>query len=358
MLETIRQYAAQLLGSDPEAATTRRYHAEYFLALAEAANPQLSGSEQGSWLARLESEHDNLRAALDWTLDNREIDLAARLATSLAFFWDFRGYLTEGSKWLGRVLEQAAALPPALKARVLLSAGSLAHAQADLESAETLVTASWRVQEHLGEKHDGARSLSILGLVAMDRGDFDSAVSYFEQGAQLERELNDAHGVANVLSNMALAELYRENFQKAQEAFGECLAIYRQLGDQRGIATTLANFGEAARMQGNSEQARALFVEALGLAWRLDAKHILLACLGGLATLETAQGNSRYAAWLYGVEEALRDAIGAPLAPVDQVEYERCVAQTRSQMDEQLFAQVWQEGRSVTLEQAIHEITL
>ncbi len=357
MLEMIRQYAAQLLEASGEAATIRRNHAEYYLALAEAAGPLLSGSEQGLWLTKLEEEHDNLRLALDWALDNGETEIAARLAVSLRYFWDMKGYLTEGRKRLGQVLEHSEGFPARLRADVAYSVGALAQAQGDLKVAEQWLQVSIAIRKELGDSNGTASALSVLGLVAMDQGDFDRAAEYFEMCLGIKREAQDKLGLANILVNLGLLELYRENFAQAVVYMEESLPLYRELDDRRGIAATLTNFAEAARFMGDYDRASTLFVEALKLGWELDAKHIILACLGGLATVETARKHPLRASWLYGVEETLRLAVGAPLPPVDQAEYEQCVEETRSRMDEEAFARAWEEGRAMPLEQVIGRIT-
>jgi predicted ATPase/DNA-binding XRE family transcriptional regulator len=353
MLETVREYAAGRLATGGEEETIRRWHAEYYLALAETADPQLSGAEQELWFERLEADHDNLRSALSWVLDRGDDEMAARLCMALWHFWDVHTHLTEGRRWFGRVLERSGALPAHLRAGIFNGAGSLASAQGDFENASRLLEQSLALQRELDDLRGVGRSLNNLGLVAMDLGDFERAVPYFEESLQIRREIGDVTGCAGALSNLGLVELYRENPARAVQLFEESLELRRQLGDRRGASIALSNLGEAARQQRDFERARSLFAEALELLREVGDNHVIVAGLGGMATIAVDLGQARHAARLFGAEEALREAIGAPLPPADQAEYRRYVSEARAMLDDCDFDAAWAEGRAMTLEQAV-----
>ena len=170
MLETIRDYAAELLSGSAEQAALRRQHAYYFLALAEQAAPQLRGREQVSWLRRLADEHDNLRAALSWALESGEPVVAARLGLALWRFWRMRGHLEEGRRWLERVLAQRGELALPLQAQVLRAAGTLANVQMDSGAAHRLLEASLDLSRSLATRRPRPERLTTWGWSTICRG--------------------------------------------------------------------------------------------------------------------------------------------------------------------------------------------
>ena len=129
MLETIREYAREQLVANNEEEAVKREHAAYYLALAEEAEIEMIGPHEPAWLARLEQEHDNLRAALTWAIDSANLEMGARSATSLWGFWLIHGYISEGRRWMDSLLAVGHILPPALRGRVLNGAGRLALRQ-------------------------------------------------------------------------------------------------------------------------------------------------------------------------------------------------------------------------------------
>ena len=139
MLETVREYGLEQLEASGGLGATRQAHAEYYLALAEAAEPELRGPEQARWLERLEAEHDNLRAALEWADERDAGELGARLGAALWRFWSVRGYLTEGRARLGSVLARVGpSVGAATRARVLDGLAYLTRLQGDYRAARAL----------------------------------------------------------------------------------------------------------------------------------------------------------------------------------------------------------------------------
>jgi len=222
MLETIREYALERLASSGEAEETQRRHAQYYLVLAEVAQPQASGKwEELDWLSkftRIEIEHDNLRAALVWAVQNREVETGARLAIALWWFWVERGYLSDGSRWMETILaldeaedatrEATHKLPARTKAYLLHVAGVLASVQGDHDHAVALHNESLSVYREMGHNKGVGMSLRALGLVAYERGDYEPAARLHEQALALDREFGTTFGIA--WSLRALADAVRE----------------------------------------------------------------------------------------------------------------------------------------------------
>ena len=233
MLETIREYAGDLLDSSAEADALRRAHASHFLRRAEAAAPGL---------AALETDHDNLRAALRFSLDARDAATALRLCGALWRFWFERGYLSEGRLWLD---ESLAASPAASPGR--------------------------------------ARALSGNGVLARYQGDYDRAEGLCRDALDLSRSLDDSKGVAEATTGLALIRSARGDYPEAETLYQEALSIFERLGEEAGIARTLDRFALNFVVTGEFDRARPLFERSIGLFRRLGDSHGVAAGLYGLS---------------------------------------------------------------------------
>jgi predicted ATPase len=265
MLETIRAYALDQLSASQERTTTHRRHLLMFLALAEAAEPQIQGPDQAVWLDHLAREHDNLRAALQWALDNQETDAGLRLAAALGEFWWPRGHVKEGRRWLARALELAQERTAA-RAKALYRAGELAYAERDVAQATALLEEGLALYHTLGDRWGAARVLRGLGNVQILCGNSEQGQAYYNQSMTLFREINDAWGIAWMVLEIGRAQ--HDPITQAQ-LLKECLALARSNGYKRTIATALGNLGKLAQAQHNYEQARQYLEETLAIGREL-----------------------------------------------------------------------------------------
>jgi predicted ATPase/DNA-binding CsgD family transcriptional regulator len=392
LLETIRQYGLDKLPEFGETASLRRSHRDWYLGFAERAASQVMGAEQAKWFDRLEGEHDNLRAALAWSLESGEAEKAARMGVAIWRFWQVRGYMSEGRRWLERALagfsEQTS-----VRAETLLAAGVLASLQDDYDRAKTLLQESLGVCLELADRQGAGYALCSLGILAHSEGDYQGAVIFFEQSLQLFREVEDRYGRTLALAGLGLTLLYLGNYERASVLCEESLALSRERGDPRSIASALTNLGIAMLERGEDERANVLCEESLALRRKLGHKggcaHTLIilgriamhqgdydqaiACyeeslalrqetgekegiataLEGMAAVAAMQGQPMSAARLYGFAESFRNMLGAPLTPLDRSYYEQSVAAVRVQLDEPTFLKAWSEGQAMPLEQAI-----
>jgi len=289
MLETIREYGLNRLEAAGEAAALRRRHMEYFLALAEAAEPLLTGPAQETWLTRLEEEHDNLRAALRWAWDNGETTRGMRLARALWRFWYLHGCLSEGRTWLeeGLSLIPIKAGSAALRAKALAGAGVLAYTQADYERTATLCEDSLTLFQALGDKR-GAVALNILGNVAMDQGDDGRAVTLSEVSLALHREMGDRRGIAVALNNPWVLMLARGGDARAVTLCEESLALSQSLGDTSGISSALNNLADASWARGDYGRAASLYEECVTMYYAMGDKASIAGCLADIAEVARA----------------------------------------------------------------------
>jgi predicted ATPase/class 3 adenylate cyclase/DNA-binding CsgD family transcriptional regulator len=287
MLETIREYALDTLSASGEAQAVQERHAVYYLALAESANSLLRGPEQGSRLAQLEVEHDNLRAALAW-YKTAEPEQGLRLAGALWRFWEMHSHLSEGRAWLRNMLEMNNGSSAQLRARTLHGAGVLAHQQGDYGQAVTFLEESQALFRDLDDDAGAAHTLRALGLVAGFQGKEDAARQQLDESVALFRVIEHTWGIADALHVLGHVTLDEGDAATAHALFEESLALFRETGDKRNIAQLLKDFGLIASLQGEHVEARALYEESLALSRAVeDTWHIAEALqrLGELARL-------------------------------------------------------------------------
>ena len=355
MLETIREYAGDRLTASGDAKRVRERHRDYFLALAKAAEPKLTGAEQAEWLQRLEAEHENLRASFDWSLVSTGAQGGLRLCGALERFWLTRGHLSEGREWCVRVLGKAEVEKRTLeRAKALNTAGVLAYYQGDYLAARALHEESLEIKRDFGDRWGIAGSLNNLGNVAYEQGDYPVARALHEESLAIKRGLGDRWGIGASLNNLGTVAYEQRDYPAARALFEESLAIRRELGDRVGIASSLSNLGEVACEQGDYPAAGALHQEGLVIRREVGDRRGITYSLEGLAAVVAALGSSLRAARIWGAAERLGEEIGSPLAPNELPRYNRRVAAARAALgDDAAFDRAWQEGRALMLEQAI-----
>jgi predicted ATPase/DNA-binding CsgD family transcriptional regulator len=324
MLETVREYALEQLAEQGEEPAMRRRHADYYLQLAGAAEAKLAGPDQGAWLERLESEHDNLRAALYWTIEAGEMELAGRLCAALGRFWLIRGHQSEGRRWLARVLGPSPgrssarpqdapiqlspattesvnlhALPTSVRARVLTSAAALALSQGAFEEAGALQAEGLRLWQQLEDQHGIADALNTLGRLALRRSDHATARALFDECLTLRREIGDHVGVATTLNSLGLSAMQCGEHARAQSLFEESVSLARACGDHFSTALALNNLGILHGSRQDLAAARALFEEALTLRRAIGDREWIASSLHNLAATAMNQGDYTTARGLY-----------------------------------------------------------
>jgi predicted ATPase/DNA-binding CsgD family transcriptional regulator/transcriptional regulator with XRE-family HTH domain len=398
MLETIREFGLGCLTARGEVQATQHAHAAYYLTLAQAAEPQLTGAQQAVWLERLEQEHDNLRAALRWALEQGEAETALQLGGTLWRFWYLRGHLSEGRRWLEEALARGAGGMPAFRAKALNAAGVLAHYQGDYRPAALLCGESLALSRRLGDNMGIAAALQGLALVARSGGNYAAARAMYAEALPLLREAGDTWGMAYTLLYLGYAIWCQGDYEAARAPVEEALALYRTLGNKQGIANAFTTLGKVARDQGDHLAARTMHDTSLALFREIGDRHglpralhnvaqaafdrgdyaaarahyeesiaifteagdrfFMTRCLEGLASVAAAQVQPAGAARLFGAAATVQEATGAPLPPGWRGDYERAMAATRAQLTEEAFARAWAEGRAMTPQQAVAALAL
>jgi predicted ATPase/class 3 adenylate cyclase len=244
MLETIREYGLECLNSSREMEETRREHAFYYLALAEEAAPELTGSHSAVWLKRLEREHDNLRAALAWSLEPEQAasnpDMALRCCATLKEFWEVRGFYNEGRAFLEQALAHCQGASTSARASALSAAAVFTVWLSDLHRAEALWQESLGLYRELGDTRGIASSLQELAWIVSRKGsNIAMALQLLEESVTLLRELGDKEALAWSLLKLADTLGAQGEYGRADALFEESLALFRDLGNKRGIAFCL-----------------------------------------------------------------------------------------------------------------------
>jgi non-specific serine/threonine protein kinase len=353
MLETIREYALERLDASEELAAVRRRHVEYFLVLAEVAEPRFRGPEEVTWLDRLDREHDNLRTALNWAVESDLNDHALRLAGALRELWLWRGYLTEGRERMARLLARTASERSAARAKVLYGAGVLARNQGDYSAGRSFGEEGLGIARELREPGRIAMLLNSLGATVRHQGDYDLARSLIRESLAIRRQREDLPGIAASLHNLGLVERAQGDNVSARPLLEESLAIWRALGHRQGIAQPLRELGRLALSEGDYVRAQQQFEQSLTLDREVSN---LIGCshaLIELGRLAQARGAWERAARLFGAAEGMRDLLRAPVHPVERPRYDQSVAALLPELGEESFSAAWAEGRLMTMEQAV-----
>jgi len=394
LLETVRLYGLERLQASGEEIAMRTRHLEWYLRLAEEAESGLQGPNQRTWLDRLGVEHDNLRAALDWSRrDEAGADAGLQLAGTLWRFWEIRGHWSEGREWLDGMLARNANAPASVRVKALNGAAYLAYYQGDFSRAHAMAEQTLELSRGIGDKRGTAACLNLLGLHACRLGDHARAATLGDESLLLSREAGDQWSVAHALVVLGLVALAEGNNDRATSLLEEALTMFRILSDKRGSALTLMSLGLVVRRRGDNQRAAALFEEALGtfrelgdkgrsaftlsnlaiVAWNqqnytrsavlfeeslalqrdLRDKPGIATSLVGLALVASALGQSNRASMLFGAAEALRESTGIPLPPFILDEYQGCVASLKARLGDAAFATTWAKGRAMTLEEAL-----
>jgi predicted ATPase len=398
MYETIREYALERLEASGELAIVQRQHADYYLTLVEAAEPELTGAQAQVWLSRIEHEIDNLHAVLVWSLRAQgSAEVGLRLAAALHWFWNIQGRFLQGRAWLEEALTRGGeiALAPAAEAKALLVIGDLMELQIDAADAAPLLARSIALYRQIGDRAGEAQALMHAGRIARLRGDLAQAIEDEEQSLLLGRSLGDTYvtiyallslgdaeldqgnleratihtehtlslarvaqeqfGSAFALCNLGRIALAQKDYPRAQDVFEECLAELQVLGERGLAAEVQLELGRMARALDHTAQAHQLLEEALTLCRETGMQRTGVACLAELAGFAGTLGVPARAARLFGAVEALRKAARIPLAPIHRPAYERDLAAARAQLDAQAWDTAWAAGRTLTIEQAIAE---
>jgi predicted ATPase/DNA-binding CsgD family transcriptional regulator len=401
MLETVREYALERLDESGEAGAVHRRQVLAALRLAETAEREVYGPEQAIWFARLEQEHDNLRAALRWCEAQGYPDPAYRLASALWWFWLAHGHVGEGRERLAALLARfparaAAPARAALRAQALYGAGVMASIQGDHEAACALHLEGVALRRTSDDRAALVRALQGLGVSTNLRGDHSTARRHLEEALALADDLGEPrlyaavlHDLGNVLYDLgelglaaesiaesvsllrqatsdprqlasailsqAVAAQDRGAYDEAGALATESLALYQQAGDRRSEALALAHLGGIALAAGDHPGAREYLSASIAIQQELGDAGGTAFVLERFAALAAAEGRPVGAVRLAATAGALRELAGTPLSASGQARLDSALEPTRRALGDVAVAAADRAGRALTLEQAVAE---
>jgi tetratricopeptide (TPR) repeat protein len=410
--ETVRQYARDKLFESGEAEQVRDRHLAFFLQFAETAEPKLRSGEQLEWLERVETEHDNMRTALGWSLESGKSDRALQLAGALYYFWVLRGNFSEMYKWLNDALtfaerkqnEKIAAgkytptpVELAQRAKALYGATLSQFGTMDIKRAHALVEESLRLWRALGDKWWTAVALELAALIASVGLEYEMALGYLEEGVSLARQIEDPWPLAMCLIRFGDALKPRGRAAAALPFLEEGVALARTVGDKSVLSEGLRELGSIYYAGGNLTAAASLTEEALANARVIGALMSMFLALFQLAIISCLQNDPAKAKgsclelWALGKDtgspfaavfalitfglvasfsgesgrgvrllaavERLARQFGLNLGsaegePVFKV-YKQALEKTEAQLGPAAFQAAWTEGQQMTMEEAL-----
>lgn len=354
MLETIREFGLEQAAASGEVDALRQEHANYYLTLVEEAEPRLQGPEREIWLERLEADHDNLRAVLDWcNREERQIDTGLRLANALWHYWRLRVQLSEARQYLEAISSRwEHANSPAAQAQALARAGWLATIHGDLVRAADLCYHGLPLARADDEKWSISLICNVQGTIARSQGDNEAASKLYAEGLAISREINDPWLVILSLGNQGILAFLQERYEESAIRLVEVLTLSDTTGDRFHYVVMLNLLGRIARKQGNYQGARCFFRSGIseylqqGNAWSLALS------LSGMAGLCAETGQVERAAQLFAAESTLRKSIHADLLPAIATDHVQTVELARMHLDSETFSAAWKIGQAMTKEQA------
>jgi tetratricopeptide (TPR) repeat protein len=306
-------------------------------------------------LDELEREHDNIRAALAWALATPSGELALRLAASLRPYWEVRGHLNEGRRWLAEAIAAHEHAPPALRAKAVGVSGTLAFHSGDLSAAESFFSETLALFRELDDRDGIARGLSDLGTVAAAVGDLERAGDLLGQSAEQFRELGEQKRLAIALANLGHVAGQRSDFATAARVTAEALAIQAASGDKQRQAVSLLNLGSFSLRTGDNTEAHRWYRECLTLAVELGYKEVIAYGLVAVIRLSLLADEPRQAALLAGVADAVLAESGVELLTGERDVFEEAKASTRQALGDEAFAAAHAEGLATAVHQALDD---
>jgi ATP/maltotriose-dependent transcriptional regulator MalT len=346
-----------------------------------------------SWTNRLEADHDNLRAALSWSLEAGDSGSALRIGGALWRFWGVRGHFSEGRRWLGTSLSRGEAAPSSMRARALLAVGDLARRQGVYTRAAEDLQASLSLYREAKDRRGEAYALCFLGWIALDRSDLGRAEGLLEESLVLSREAGTTRDVSVMLNALATLEVYRGDYAHANALQEESLSLAREAGDIRSVANYTVNLGWTAAIIGEYERAEVFLQEAKEWFMELGDRTMAALCdrlfgfvalsrndlerakalsvnairslqelaeapgidfaLDVVAGVAALRGEVGRATRLWGAAAATREATGAPWIPEERAMIEPHIEAARMRLDEAIWQEELEKGRSMTLDKAV-----
>jgi len=351
MLQTIHDYARELLDSSPERERVEGAHAQHFLNLAESAAVHLTGAEQAMWLNELDLALDDLRSAMQWLSRHGEVEKQIRLATALWRFGYTRGHFSEARSWLRSALD-AYGEPTSLRVAALNAEGLLASLQGDTDVAVPRHEEALALSRSIGDAHGEATALNGLGDAAAYQGDHEVAMARYEASLKLFRRHGEQRGVGGALTN--LGNLYWDmgELEHAVTIHQEALVNYQAVDDRRGLAWSATNLGMLAVELGDVSAGAGHLKDAIALYRELGDPSGIIVALEGFSEIAESRERRDIEALLLSAAQAMRERIGTPSAVGERERHELVIRDLRRELGDG-FDATWNRGASLSVDEAV-----
>ncbi len=352
MLEVVREFAFEVLLEMDEFEDLQQIHAHYFLSLAEEAELFLQGEKSIEWLGILEIEHDNLRAALSWSL-KKDGQIAARIAAALRFFWLNHCHLSEGLSWSKAALETTENTVSKARSSLLLSNGVFLRTQGDFGAARNVYEKTLAESRQINDFLQIIKANHGLAAIAVLEKDFDSAQLFIEESLALSRELGDEMQTAYSLGSLGDLELSRKNLSAARPLLEECLMLAKKLCNNKLLSVIYYNLGTIDYYEQLPQLAASNFAESLRIAKDLGNLTMISCSIEGFAALASICNKIELSAELAGFAQGLNESTGCLIEPAEEIFREEYLTRVKAVLDEKTFASLYENGKKMNLDEAI-----
>ncbi len=358
MLETIRDYALECLSQTGELEATRRLHAQHYSAVAQAADERLRGPNHLSALDLLELEHDNLRAAITWSLTHDEgAATALGLVEALAYFWYQHGYAAESSRWLAQALERAPSSANPQLGTISHWLGIMFDQLGERDDALVYLERSLEIARQLEDRDQQARELNSLGSVQLRRGDLALARANLEESVAIARSLGRSYRLAAALTNLGHVESQAGNYSRSLEILEEALSIDEASGDTLGVALDQQSIAATNLRLGQAQRANHWLSLLLDYLARSGNLEFLFTTLEIAACIAVDLGEALRAAVLTGAAEALRLKTSMPIDATSAAELKSYLARARATVSSIDWETAMDSGRHLSQEGMFEVLT-
>ncbi len=351
MLEVVREFAFEVLREMGELDDLQKNHAEFFLSLAEKADTFLNGEMSEDWLEKLEQDHDNIRSALRWSLENNS-QTAARIASALRFFWSSHSHLSEGLNWSSAALKMTENSISPARSKLLLSNGLFLRNTGDLETARKLYEKCVAESRELNDDEQLNKAFQGLGSIAVLQKNYGAARNFYQKSLAMSRATNDEAQLAYILGALGDLEMCERNLSAARALVEESLNLAKKHANKRIQTVMYFNLGTLDYFENLYEQAFFNFAESLQIAEDLGFKTMIACALEGFAACAAAAGNYAQSAKLAGATDTLREEIGYKNEPAEEIFRAEYLTKTRAALSEKQFSALYLQGQNLNSDEA------
>lgn len=355
MLDTIREFAEEQLLLAGETDSVHQRHAEFYVRLAQRAEPELLGTQQIQWYQRLELEQENLRKALRWLLERAQAEDALKLAGSIWLFWRWHGDFAEGRHWLEDGLGEGADVRAEVRAKALWGVGWLAYHQGDYAHAGARSAEHLELARTLNDPLSLRNALTGVGMALLAQRRYAQALPLLQECVELCRGLGRSWHLGTSLLILGFATLHGGNQAGARLLLEQAQKVYQELDDKPFVARTVGYLGYVALLEGDYAGAEKQFRTGLRQFAKLREQQGIAESLEGLAAVLAVTDRAVQSAHVAAAAGALREKIASQPLPFDQDTFQQFLHRGREALGEDRWSAAWEEGIRLTIEQVIDD---